>query len=278
LRELREEKRKVILTPQIIFEDDSLMVIEKPAGLTVNRSETIKNEETVQSWIEKNFDFPLAQDSLLRNGVVHRLDKETSGLLLIAKTKEAFENLQREFEERKVKKKYLALVHGKVEPNKGVIEASISRSPFDRKKFGVFLGGREAKTGYRVIEYLGGTRSLANHRRQMDHFTVKNKSSAGGGLQDSLRSRAHAQYSLVEVNPETGRTHQIRVHLKFLGHPVVGDEKYAGRKTARQDRQWCPRQFLHAAGLSFDHPVTGQRMELSSKLPSDLQLAMMKLE
>jgi 23S rRNA pseudouridine1911/1915/1917 synthase len=266
LRELREEKRKVILTPQIIFEDDSLMVIEKPAGLTVNRSETTKNEETVQSWIEKNFDFPLAQDSLLRNGVVHRLDKETSGLLLIAKTPEVFENLQGQFKERKVKKTYLALVHGQIEPKTGVIEASISRSPFDRKKFGVFLGGREAKTSYRVLEYLGPVK-LFPPKKPI-------RGTLFGGPPELATQK---EFTLLELTPETGRTHQIRVHLKFLGHPVVGDEKYAGRKTARQDRQWCPRQFLHAAGLSFDHPVTGQRIEFSSKLPSDLQLAMMKL-
>jgi 23S rRNA pseudouridine1911/1915/1917 synthase len=240
LRELRKEKRKVTLTPQIIFEDDSFLVIDKPASLTVNHSDTTKNEETIQSWIEKNFQFPLAQDNFLRNGLVHRLDKETSGLLLIAKTKEAFENLQSQFKERKVKKKYLALVHGLMESSQGVIEASVSRSPFDRKKFGVFLGGREAKTNYQVLEKL-------------------------------------KEFSLLELSPETGRTHQIRVHLKFLGHPIVGDEKYAGRKTARGDRQWCPRQFLHAEYLSFDHPLTKQRVEFSSKLPSDLQLVMMKL-
>lgn len=242
--ELRKEKRKV--TPKIIFEDDSFLVINKPAGLTVNRSETTKNEETVQDWIEDNFDFPIANCQILRNGIVHRLDKETSGLLLVAKTSEAFENLQRQFKERKVKKKYLALVHGKVEPNEGVIEASISRSPFDRKKFGVFLGGREAKTSYRVLEYLGPVK--------------------------------RGEFTLLELTPETGRTHQIRVHLKFIGHSIVGDEKYAGRKTARDDRKWCPRQFLHAAGLSFFHPVTGKRIEVNSKLPSDLQLVMMKLQ
>lgn len=258
--ELRKEKRKVILIPQIIFEDDSFLVIDKPAGLTVNHSETTKNEETVQSWIEKNFDFPLAQDSFLRNGVVHRLDKETSGLLLIAKTKEAFENLQGQFKERKVKKTYLALVHGKVEPNEGVIEASISRSPFDRKKFGVFLGGREARTKYKTISNF--------------QFLLRQ-------AQDPERSRgtiSNEKFTLLELFPETGRTHQIRVHLKFIGYSVVGDEKYAGRKTARQDRQWCPRQFLHAAGLSFNHPVSGEKIELASELPSDLRLAMMKLE
>lgn len=231
--------------PQIVFKDDSLLVIDKPAGLTVNRSDTTKNQETVQDWIEKNFQFPLAQDDFLRNGIVHRLDKETSGLLLIAKTKEAFENLQKQFKERKVKKKYLALVHGKVEPKEGMIEASLSRNPFDRKKFGIFLGGREAKTRYRRID----NRELI----------IENE-----------------KFSLLELYPETGRTHQIRVHLKFIGHPIVGDEKYAGRKTARNDRKWCARQFLHAAGLSFNHPVTGEKIELVSELPSDLQIAMIK--
>ena len=262
---------------QIIFEDDFLLVIDKPAGMVVNWAETTRGEETVQDWIENNFQFPISNDQTLRNGIVHRLDKETSGLLIIAKTKEVFENLQQQFKERKVKKKYLALVHGKLEPVEGVIEASISRSPFDRKKFGVFLGGREAKTGYKVIKYLDGIRSFVNHRHQMDRLTIKNKSSADGGLQDSPHSRIHVQFSLLGLTPETGRTHQIRVHLKFIGHPIVGDEKYAGRKTSRSDRKWCPRQFLHAAGLSFNHPVTGKRMEIVSKLPSDLQLAMMKI-
>ena len=260
------------MTPQIIFEDDSFLVIDKPAGLTVNRSETTKNEETVQSWIEKNFsfdklripsgvegDFPLANNDLLRNGLVHRLDKETSGLLLVAKTSEAFENLQKQFKERKVKKTYLALAHGKVEPNEGVIEASISRSPFDRKKFGVFLGGREAKTKYKILSYY---RLVTG---PVPRFPP-------------ARATRPQGFTLLELTPETGRTHQIRVHLKFIGHPIVGDEKYAGRKTARSDRQWCPRQFLHAASLSFNHPLIGQRVEFSSKLPSDLQLAMMKLE
>jgi 23S rRNA pseudouridine1911/1915/1917 synthase len=252
---LRKEKRKVSFNPQIIFEDDFLLVIDKPAGMVVNRAETTKNEETIQDWIERKFsreagsrsagDFPLANNDLLRNGVVHRLDKETSGLLIIAKTPESFANLQQQFKERKVKKKYLALVHGKVEPKEGAIEASLSRSPFDRKKFGVFLGGREAKTNYRVLDYLG---------------SVKKE-----------------EFTLLALTPETGRTHQIRVHLKFIGHPIVGDEKYAGRKTARNDRKWCPRQFLHAAGLSFNHPATGKRIELVSELPSDLQIAMMKI-
>jgi len=264
--------------PRIVFQDDFLLVIDKPAGMVVNRAETTKNEETVQDWAERklkiqNVKFKITiqnskfKDFYGRAGIVHRLDKETSGLLLIAKTFQVFENLQGQFKERKVKKTYLALVHGQVELKTGVIEASISRSSFDRKKFGVFLGGREAKTRYRVLEYLGPVKLFPPK--------IPIKGTLFGGPPELATQK---EFTLLELTPETGRTHQIRVHLKFIGHPVVGDEKYAGRKTARDDRKWCPRQFLHAAGLSFDHPVTGQRMELSSKLPSDLQLAMMRLQ
>ena len=242
---MRKEKRKVSLTPQVVFQDDLLLVLDKPAGMVVNRAETTKNEETIQDWIQKNLQFPISNSQPLRNGLVHRLDKETSGLLIIAKTKEAFFNLQQQFKERKVRKRYLALVHGKVEPTQGMIQAAISRSPFDRKKFGVFLGGREAKTNYKVEKYY--------------HLGTEN-------------------YTFLELTPTTGRTHQIRVHLKFIGHPIVADEKYVGRKTLRKDLQWCPRLFLHAVGLSFFHPFSLQEVNLSSKLPSDLRLAMMKLE
>jgi 23S rRNA pseudouridine1911/1915/1917 synthase len=232
------------MVPKIIFEDKELLVIDKPAGMIVNRAETTRKEETVQDWIKNNFNFPIAALANLRNGIVHRLDKETSGLLLIAKTPKTFAGLQKQFKERKIAKRYLALTHGKVEPRQGIIQASISRNPFDRKKFGVFLGGREAKTNYRVKEY----------------YRFNNE-----------------DYSFLELAPATGRTHQIRVHLKFIGHPIVADEKYVGRKTLRKDLEWCPRLFLHAAALSFLHPVSYRRLNLVSKLPSDLRLAMMKL-
>ncbi len=234
------------MIPKILFEDEELLAINKPAGMTVNRAETTRKKETVQDWVKDNFNFPLASLSTLRNGIVHRLDKETSGLLLIAKTPQAFEDLQKQFKERRIKKKYLALVHGKVEPSQGVIQASISRSPFDRKKFGVFLGGREAETNYKVKKYY--------------YFN------------------SNDYYTFLELTPVTGRTHQIRVHLKFIGHPVVADEKYVGRKTLRKDLGWCPRLFLHAAVLSFIHPVSHQKITLNSELPSDLRLAMMKLK
>lgn len=138
-------------TPKIIFEDKSLLIIDKPAGMVVNRARTTK-EKTIQDWVS---DYLKIRGKGIgkRAGIVHRLDKETSGLLLIAKNQKAFENLQKQFKERKVEKRYLALVHGKVEPKEGMVEVPISRSPYNRKKFGVFLGGRPAKTKYKVKKY-----------------------------------------------------------------------------------------------------------------------------
>jgi 23S rRNA pseudouridine1911/1915/1917 synthase len=171
-------------------------------------------------------------------------------VLVVAKTPEVFENLQRQFKERVVKKRYLVLVHGKVTPSEGVIRAPIARSPFDRKKFGIFLGGREAETKYKTISNFKF--QIPNSKKEI--------------------------FSLLEVEPKTGRTHQIRVHLKYLGYPVVADEFYAGRKTYRADKLWCPRQFLHASELSFVHPKTGERVKFSAPLPLDLKKALEYLE
>lgn len=226
----------MIRSPKIIFEDRFILVLEKPAGVVVNKAETTK-EETIQDWIIKYLKIK-GRGVGERAGIVHRLDKETSGILVVAKDQKSFENLQRQFKERRVEKRYLALVHGQIEPREGVIDVPISRSPFNRKKFGVFLGGRPAKTRYRTI--------------------------------------SNEKFSLLELTPETGRTHQIRVHLKYINHPVVSDEKYAGRKTARADRKWCPRLFLHASYLSFIHPQTKERIEFTSKLPPDLSRALKK--
>ena len=156
---------------------------------------------------------------------------------MIAKTKEAFYNLQKQFKERRVAKKYQALVHGKVEMGEGEIKAPVGRLPWRRNRFGVLPGGREAATEYKVLE----------------NYETK-----------------EGKYSLLELSPKTGRTHQIRIHLKYLGHPIVGDTFYAGRKTARRDRVWCPRLFLHASEISFLHPKTGKRVSFESQLPADL--------
>ena len=246
------------LNPKIIFEDEHLLVIEKPAGLVVNRAQTVKGS-TLQDWIEERFkikdlrfkNIPNSKEFINRSGLIHRLDKETSGLLVIAKIPAAFINLQAQFKERRVVKKYLALVHGKVLPAIGNIQAPIKRNPFNRFRFGVFVDGRAAVTNYKILAYYQNPKE-------------KNKSKK--------------YFSLVEVEPKTGRTHQIRVHFSHLHHPVVADDLYAGKKTSRSDRGWCPRLFLHAVYLEFNHPKTGERLKLNSELHLDLREALAKRE
>ncbi len=233
------------MTPKIIFEDSHLLVIDKPSGWITNEASTTTNQPTVQGWIKKENLSQVAGDLELRSGIVHRLDKETSGILLIAKTKESFESLQSQFKERKVTKNYTALAHGKVDPDHGEINETVGRLPWRRDRFGVLPGGREAVTGYVT---------LANYTKDKEDYT------------------------LLELFPKTGRTHQIRIHLKHIGHPIVGDEFYAGRKTARKDRKWCPRLFLHASKISFFHPTTGEVMNFESDLSNDLTAALANLE
>ncbi len=233
------------MAPRIIFEDEELLVLDKPAGWIVNEATTTKSTPVIQTWISKNFDFPLASDGEFRNGIVHRLDKETSGVLLVAKTQEAMINLQSQFKERKVKKIYLALVHGKVDPTKGEVNAPIGRLTHNRKRFGIVPGGKPAVTSYEVDNYY----------------------QADGGI-----------YTMLSLRPKTGRTHQIRVHTKYLGHPVVADEFYAGRKTSRNDRKWCPRLFLHASGIEINNPTSGREEEYKSELPKDLAGSLTRLK
>jgi len=210
--------------------------LDKPSGWIVNAAQTTKGQRVIQEWLQ-GLDFPLAKDNERRSGIVHRLDKETSGILLVAKTRQAFENLQAQFKERRVTKTYTSLVHGRVEPKEGEIEVPVGRLPWRRDRFGVLPGGRQSSTSYKVINYF---------------------------------ARGGEEYSLVEARPKTGRTHQIRIHFKYLGHPVVADEFYAGRKTARSERAWCPRLFLHAGRISFTHPTKNEPVSFESELPSDL--------
>lgn len=256
------------MEPTIIYEDEVLIVINKPAGITVNKSDTTIHETTIQDWSETYLKLPPAparveaedaetgekiydynQLFLERGGIVHRIDKETSGILLIAKTKEAFQALQQQFKERTVKKTYLTLVHGKVSPKEGEINIPVGRLPWNRRQFGVVAGGREALTRYKVTEY----RELKN------------------GKQKEV-------LSLLEVAPETGRTHQIRVHMKYLNHPIFADFLYAGRKTSRDDRQLLERVFLHAYSISFIHPVSHERVGFTAPLPAELQAVIDKTQ
>lgn len=231
--------------PKILYQDESLFVVDKPSGWITNEVGTTTTQPVLQTWIREHFNYPLKGDRELRDGIVHRLDKETSGLLIVAKTKEAFEKLQSEFKNREVQKTYMALLHGRLEPAEGKIEAEVGRLPWRRDRFGVLPGGRESTTEYRVIKFYPEER---------------------GG------------YSLVEFYPKTGRTHQIRIHAKHIGHAIVSDEFYAGRKTARNDRKFCPRLFLHASAIKFIHPENGKVVEFKSDLPDDLQDVLIKLQ
>jgi 23S rRNA pseudouridine1911/1915/1917 synthase len=239
--------------PKIIYQDDDVLVLDKPAGLIVNRAETTKGEKTIQDWLEENFpevfdikeqnkEIDLKQDQCLqdfykRSGIVHRLDKETSGLLIVANNKESFCSLQKQFKERLVEKEYIALVYGEMRERQGEINIPIGRLGWNRKKFGIVPGGRESLTYYKVL---------------------------------GIYTKDGEIYSLLSLNPKTGRTHQIRVHLKALGHPVFGDILYSGRKRARQARKILPRQFLHARKIVFTHPKTGQRLIFESDLSQEL--------
>ncbi|MDP3941865.1 MAG: RluA family pseudouridine synthase [bacterium] len=258
----------------ILYEDESMLVIDKPSGVTVNRSETTK-DNTIQDWAEKHIgierngdsqrvgaylgdteatgEYSPRKDFFVRGGVVHRLDKETSGVLVLAKTPESFERLQREFKERVVEKTYIALAHGRVAPPIGEIRAPVGRLPWNRKQFGIVAGGRESVTKYKTIS----------------NFRPKD---------DQPLADKHEVYTLLELYPQTGRTHQIRVHLKHIGHPIFADFLYAGRKTARSDRHVFSRVFLHAHSLSLVHPVTEKHMTFTSPTPQDIQVFLDRLE
>ena len=217
----------------IIYEDADLLVIDKPAGLAVHPAPGTPAHTLVNAVLSYLPGLAADADSL-RPGIVHRLDKDTSGLILVAKNRVAQANLSEQFKSRAVSKSYLVLVKGKLTPEKGIIEADIGRDPRNRQRMAVVASGREARTDYRVIKYYGN-------------------------------------YSLLEIKPETGRTHQIRVHLAAIGFPVVGDTTY-GYKSPHLSRQ-----FLHASKIGFRLPSTGQYVEFESPLPPDLEKALMEI-
>ncbi len=247
----------IMNTLAVIYEDDSLLVIDKPAGVIVNKADTTQHVVTVQDWAEEYLglesgiadvsDLPKfgeegwnpETDFYRRGGIVHRLDKETSGILLIAKTPSSFVELQKQFRERNVKKVYHAFAHGEITPHDGEINVPVGRLPWNKKSFGIVPGGKESKTLYQVL----------------DIYTDE---------------KTKERLSLVELYPQSGRTHQIRVHLKYINHPIFADFLYAGRKTSRNDRKLLDRVFLHAAKISFVHPETGEHVTFSAPLPQEL--------
>ena len=218
---------------KIIYEDSDLLVIDKPAGLAVHPAPGHPGHTLVNAVLNYLPEISTDADAT-RPGIVHRLDKDTSGLIIVAKNRVAQANLSDQFKERSVSKTYLVLVRGRLAPEAGIIEASIGRDPRQRQRMAVVTKGREARTAYRVIRYIGN-------------------------------------YSLLEIKPETGRTHQIRVHLAAIGFPVVGDATYGVTSPH------LTRQFLHAHKLRFKLPFTGQPVEFESPLPSDLEQALKEI-
>lgn len=249
------EVRPEAIPLDIVYEDADLLVVNKPAGMVVHPGGGHRTGTLVNAVLAHCPEMAGMEDTL-RAGIVHRLDKETSGLMVVAKNEAARQHLQQQFRRREVKKIYLALLEGHLEPAQGLIEAPIGRDPRHRKRMAVMKeerGGREARTAYRAVEY----------------FALQ----AGRTLR---------LYTLVEAQPVTGRTHQVRVHFAFIGHPLVGDPVYGFRKrrSATIYGDGLPplgRQFLHAQLLGFHLPHSNQYVEFRAELPTDLREVLERL-
>ncbi len=229
---------------KIVEEYDEMLVINKPVGVVVNDAISAKGM-TVQGWMRERYHFGVTPSDVPdkyqdwdrvnylafweRDGMVHRLDKETSGLLILAKNPDKFVELLRAFREREVRKTYYALVHGIPTNLEGEIDAPVGRLPWNRVRFGVFPGGRQALTSYKVIN-------------------IWKKIAIEGVI-------GRYDFALVELKPHTGRTHQIRVHMQFLGTPIVGDELYSGRKLLRVGKKLWKRMCLVAGKVEVGGEV-----------------------
>jgi 23S rRNA pseudouridine1911/1915/1917 synthase len=224
----------------IVYEDDQLLVVNKPAGLVVHPAAGIQSGTLANALAYHFQQLPSHHDDHIRPGIVHRLDRDTSGLLVVAKNEATLENLSDQFRDRTVFKSYVALVHGRVDADTGKIDQPLARDPSNRTRMAVVRGGRDSLSLYRV-------------------------------------KRRYQRFTQLDVELKTGRTHQIRVHLAWLKHPVVGDETYGGgRDNTVQNTQLrtkiraLNRQFLHAETLRLKHPQTGEVMEFHAPLPVEL--------
>ena len=220
----------------IVFEDNDIMIINKPSGLVVHPGSG-NQENTLVNGLMHYTNNLSDINGEERPGIVHRIDKDTSGLLMVAKNDLAHESLVNQLVEKTVTRRYIALVHGVIPHDNGTIDAPIGRDPKDRKKMTVIEGGKHAVTHFKVL-------------------------------------RRFKDFTLIECRLETGRTHQIRVHMKYIGYPLAGDPQYGPRKTIGGEHG----QFLHAAILGFDHPKTGEYLEFSTPLPSYFEEALESLE
>ena len=219
---------------EIVYQDEDVAVVNKPQGMVVHPSAGHTSGTLVNALMYHIKDLS-GINGVLRPGIVHRIDKDTSGLLMIAKNDQAHVALADELKDKKSLRKYWAIVHGNLPNDRGVIEAPIGRSEKDRKKQAVTAKGKPALTRFQVLERFG-------------------------------------DYTLVELQLETGRTHQIRVHMAYIGHPVAGDEVYGPRKTLKGHGQ-----FLHARTLGFTHPQTGEVLEFTAEVPDIFQETLEKL-
>ncbi|MDD5681352.1 MAG: RluA family pseudouridine synthase [Candidatus Omnitrophica bacterium] len=220
---------------KIIYEDDRLIIVDKPAGMVVHPAPGNYSGTLVNALLHHTG--KLSPSAELKPGIVHRLDKDTSGLIIVAKDEAAHSFLARQFNKRTTDKRYITIVEGVVELDNGIVSEPIGRHQRDRKKMSVrFSESRDAVTKYKVLE----------------------------------RFKAH---TLLEIKPETGRTHQIRVHMAYIGHPVVGDITYGAKK----DDGLIKRQALHAASIAFMHPTTREQKKFESKLPEDMKALIKKL-
>jgi len=222
---------------EVLYQDADCLIVNKPAGLVVHPAAGHHQDTLVNILIARYPELiPLFESAEggHRRGIVHRLDRDTSGLLMVARHEDAWRALQAQFKARQVSKTYLALLYGRMKEATGQVDAPLGRDPRNRKRMAVVAEGRRALTEYRVREFLYDARG---------------------------------EYTLVEVHLYTGRTHQIRVHMAYINHPVVGDSVYGRRKPSLA----CPRQFLHAHRLGFRRLSDGQWIEVESPLPDDLQ-------
>ena len=221
----------------VLYEDSALNVIDKPAGLVVHQAAGQRGLTLVDALLAHRPSLADAGMDPLRPGIVHRLDRDTSGVIVVAGTASALSVLQREFRRRQVRKEYLALVHGTPSPARAAIEAPIGRDPANRVRMAVVPEGRYARTEYEVVE-------------------------------------RYKTAALLSIRLLTGRTHQIRVHMKAIGHPVVGDRVYGPTRDALE----APRQMLHSCRLSFEHPVSGLEMTFEAPVPPDMAQLIRRLQ
>ena len=221
----------------VVYEDNDIIVVNKPKGMVVHPANGNPDGTLVNAILAMCKDSLSGIGGEIRPGIVHRLDKDTSGLLIVAKNDLAHMNMSKQIQDRKVTKKYIALVRGIVPEDEATIDMPIARSQKDRKKMAVDKNGKEAVTHFKVLA-------------------------------------RYDKYTLLEVKIDTGRTHQIRVHMSYIGHPVVGDEVYSNGK----NEFGVKGQMLHAKYLKFKHPVTGEELELEAPLPEYFEEVLKQLE